>query len=1239
MGLLLVGILFTQVTAQNSVLEVGDPPVASLISISPADENGIVTITGAPGAVFPAAQVAIRNLYTNDTVFTQAGITGSFVTTLYGPGNTPFWISPAQTIPQAIRNAEGTLPGGPSTIIYGAFPESRPASTIPTTQLIVDGRVADWDAYAQATLTDTVLGLWNNDAIYLATQPIAESAKVRLLLEVNNARYAITLDPSVYVPAIWQDANANRDLGTIPVTAEVDENIEFRIPLSPIRTALFNAQLNTIQLLEVVHLDENDNTINTQTFEEVVLPFVDEQNGIVYDTEQLTDIAARFSVSGAVAQGASSWHARVRIGELSYQAGDTFDIEMDVTLTAPDLPSSLVGLSMIGRFGLQPVTVGDFATSGALHVNNGWSTVLTNTGLAVDNLQSDIVLTEVIVSPSQVIRRGDDLLFGLRGQVAIPDDLPSGLYVPFFEGFSRIGDGDIVQWSDNGLFGEGDGISQVPLTRMPIVLRLGRDDDDTHRLLWTLFHDYPSDGSRGLLALEDRGRAALSNRVKFNSPTYILPPNSEGEGYPLEPYVVGMLPNRYDSNVPPLLPLLFPNGRINVTIQRPDGSTDNLASAPIIQNMLSTAALDEKVRFGEQSQVDIYRLTTLNNSFMSHSFTDYGEYMVELSGFVEDVWGNRYEGGGTYTFLIAELLDMSPMMMSGTPLEVGDFINAGLHVSPNVAADVSVRLRIFPLNGGDVIEQRVTGKSNAHGVFMPDDVIVVDVPGEYVLYYEARYEDSEGRLWAGSLRSAGVIASPQPVHVLRGERGLANVAESYRPSWYLAEQYTDIDSADAQLNMPYHSGDIAWVEDSPLAGVAVQARLQDLRGVYSAWLRQTQLDYTMPDGSPLERASVEDTLPLSMLAATQDNNDRIAIQPDLIVNQAYTYVSYMSPNGSVRQFVLGGEQGELDLLWGMDDPLNEQIGAGGTGARSGDYAVLFAGSILNNRQATLREANIYASSAMVIDENDALGARVFPPYEGAAGGPNGGALLTVNDAPVSMWLHPTATRPGNVLTLGDVMAITGQSVPTLPTQVSVRITAPSGNVRQFSDMTNAVGYFYQPDYNFAVDEIGVWTVDIHIQPEGTSSAGQVEPPFPSGNVLGSDGGRFYVYVVAEDAESLAWSQVSDLSISAGFPFNFTFDFPEGWTEIDGYVSSVFPTAIASDGEVLIQGTALRYQFNPTNLSQQFSFYEGTEGRFDGASGSDTLTVTFAIVGLNENGQPDIRTRQVTIRHDRLLTIE
>src|SRR3954471_20960965 len=132
-------------------LKPGDPPTAALISVSQPDADGNVTISGAAGAVFPAAQLAIRNLYTGDTVYTLAGITGTFTAILYGPGDTPFWISPAQNIPVELRDKSGSLPGGPGTIVYGAFSQT-PTQSAATTQISIDGNFDDWDHYSSTAI-------------------------------------------------------------------------------------------------------------------------------------------------------------------------------------------------------------------------------------------------------------------------------------------------------------------------------------------------------------------------------------------------------------------------------------------------------------------------------------------------------------------------------------------------------------------------------------------------------------------------------------------------------------------------------------------------------------------------------------------------------------------------------------------------------------------------------------------------------------------------------------------------------------------------------------------------------------------------------------------------------------------------------------------------------------------------------------------------------------------------------
>jgi len=112
-------------------------------------------------------------------------------------------------------------------------------------------------------------------------------------------------------------------------------------------------------------------------------------------------------------------------------------------------------------------------------------------------------------------------------------------------------------------------------------------------------------------------------------------------------------------------------------IIRPDGEVDDLGTAVILQNRLSTDELDERIRFGAGSPLDFYRLTTLNDAFTDYIFSQYGEYTVEMSASLEDTWGHAYSGGGTYQVTIAEPVTLLPAVLSGTPLQVGDVFTAG----------------------------------------------------------------------------------------------------------------------------------------------------------------------------------------------------------------------------------------------------------------------------------------------------------------------------------------------------------------------------------------------------------------------------------------------------------------------------------------------------------------------------------------------------------------------------------
>ncbi len=1239
--LLLAG---AQSLAQNGfVPAVGDPPVAANIAVSAPNEAGIVTISGTPNAVFPSAQLAIRNLYTEQTVYVQAGLTGTFETRLFGPGNTPFLISPAVEIPARLRDLPGSLPGGPATIVYGnsVLPAS-PAT--PITPLIIDGSVTDWEqiggARFEAADGAVVYGLRNTESLYIALalpRIPTDYWKMGVTYTLEGATYEVLLDPRlVEEAATWKRLTPiENDLGTLAAVKTQAAAIELRIPLEPLRATL-GAVLESATLDRLDFLAADNSSLLSISLASD-FPAFDEVDGLVYpDGARLAD-ATPFTVSGPVAQGAGVWHAAGRVNQLDFAPGDRLRLQMDVNLSASDLPETLVGLSMVGQLRLQPLVDADgVQAAGGLNSNNGWSTVRTPSGLVVDNLRSDFVLGDVVVPAPQVLRRDDQLIFGLDFDLELPETLPSGRYGLIFQGYGQVGNGNRFQWQDNGLLGIGPGISRLHLTRLPLVLNLG--EVATGHLIWGLLMDDPSEGSRGILAREDQSRAALSNRVRFNSPTYILPPfvdpaGEEARRYSLEPYLLAQLPNAYQSTGAPLIPFELPSGDITVKVTRPDGIVENLGRSTIIQNRLSTVALDERDRFGRQSPLDIYRLTTLNPMFSGYQFSQYGAYVIEVQGDLIDIWGNAYAGGGTYDVLVAEQFDMELGVLSGTPFEVGDAFYPGLKVSPGTPADVTVTARIYPLDGSPVIEQEISGQANRYGYFAAAG-FTFTVPGEYVIDYEARYTDSLGRLWAGSFRSAGVIAQPDSALIAHGQRGLNDYYPGTRPAWFSTRTYGP-DDAPLRLNYPYHSGDVLWYTAGDRNTVRPTITVQDTVGHYADWLVNALGDYRSLDGLSITRRAQRAELPVGVTGGNQPDFNPV-LEP--VVNEAYTYISVVRPGLTVRQFVVGSDDEGLLLHWDMDDPYNEQIGSGLKGDLVGDYVFMFGGAVARNPEAAIAETAIFGSTGFVTDERDTLGARVYPPYRGNAGGADGGPLLNVLDEPVTMFFHPTGVRPGQVLAIGDTLAIAGQMAPALASDVRVTVTNPAGETQLFTGQANVIGYFYDPAHNLTVDQPGIWKVEIETWHEGLTSAGPIVDAVPMGGVLGVED-RFAVYVVPEDEPALAWNDDrQDFAVPGALPYNFNFAIPEGWVNAQVDHTVTIPGFLLRSGPLNVSGTSFSFQHNPTNLNALFPNVE-VDARLDGPAAADPVTLTFVVTGEDADGQPQIRTRIFTLFYDRLITLE
>lgn len=269
----------------------------------------------------------------------------------------------------------------------------------------------------------------------------------------------------------------------------------------------------------------------------------------------------------------------------------------------------------------------------------------------------------------------------------------------------------------------------------------------------------------------------------------------------------------------------------------------------------------------------------------------------------------------------------------------------------------------------------------------------------------------------------------------------------------------------------------------------------------------------------------------------------------------------------------------------------------------------------------------------------------MPPFAGYGGwDPRGGPLLTLKGEDIPIFVLPTGTGPGAVLEVGDVFRFAGHIMPTLDSQVAVTVTAPSGLEYQVGGQANSIGYFYDPVDDLIVDEPGLWSVDVRVWHDGQCSGGTVNCAYnpslscPSGDVLGSDGGRTWFYVVPAGS--------SRLDVSTPVPGFLAFD--GGVTPVTigggipaGLTSAVVDYTISMSGFVLEQGqmtpSSGRYQvvFDPVALHEDYPNLD-LRGRDSGEPGlADTFAIGLLLRG-DRGAQKVYQGNTVTIQGEQVF---
>jgi hypothetical protein len=681
----------------------------------------------------------------------------------------------------------------------------------------------------------------------------------------------------------------------------------------------------------------------------------------------------------------------------------------------------------------------------------------------------------------------------------------------------------------------------------------------------------------------------------------------------------------------PLIAFDFSNSELRITIERPDGKTDVLGPAPFTAYGVKTPATPDQgtqIAGGGNHIGEIPQLLAQADVF-EYQFPLDGDYVVHLVGHIADVNGQILEVTGAYDLTVANSLDVETSLLPGTPFEVGDSLPVGLQVYPGVPAEV--RFTITHIGADNAVtKEEFTGTATAGGWWDGDgQSFSFGAAGEYLVEAEASYSDTEEREWAGRMKYGGVVATPDgPIlaHGLRGHDGIDYVP----PPWGFGVDF----SADGHLQFPYFTGDVLWGMEGPEnrgspdgldhfhssgpgdsvnVGLSMQVIDEEHPLVKRAL---TQARGSMP-GNRYQDLLKAGQVPL-ITTPEEDDPDNcgkrcgagpggsMGLRLEELSLLAYTYGSAQRPGVRVRELVQG--EGATTAYWRFSDAYHLQSGNGNReGDLPGDFKFMYGGTVIRDIEAGDGVFAIYGSGWVLTDDDDPMGSRFMPPFQGNAGGPSGGPLFTVHGREIDMFFLPLGVRPGSVLEVGDIFRMAGPIMPTLPSRVEYTVTAPDGSARSFDGRANAVGYFYDPQDDFELDKPGLWTVDLTVTHDGMTSAGPVQEPYPEGGPLTPDG-RTFTFIV-KDSETLPLNLSTDLTMlgpanwySGNSRASFTALLPQDWTGTTGRVIVTMPGTVLVDTDIPVENGSISWNLDTRELNHLADNFDLTL--------SDTVTVTY-----------------------------
>ena len=549
-------------------------------------------------------------------------------------------------------------------------------------------------------------------------------------------------------------------------------------------------------------------------------------------------------------------------------------------------------------------------------------------------------------------------------------------------------------------------------------------------------------------------------------------------------------------------------------------------------------------------------------------------------------------------------------------------------------AEVEVRVQHVPHSDISQLQERVVrGRTNRFGYFQPaGNSFVFEQPGEYRVDITATGRDDQGQLWMGSRTWGGVVAPVNPTIVAHGRRGI-DAQDTIGPQWFFFDDIVRNDTT-PHIPFPFQSGDVTWVEetgdvDSSTPLISFHDPSRELTALLRQRRDELEVSLELP-GSFAERVVVGET---PLFSSRPDGLDPF-LDPTKVDLWAYSYRSVQRPLVRIREEI--SEDRIQSPYWRFNDRYANQIGVGAHGDLPGEFKFQYGAAVLHGSALDQSHYAIHGSLFILVSDDDPVGTRTFPPFQGNGGGPSGGPLFTLKGEDIDLFIHLTGVRPGSVLETGNTFALVGAIGPTLPAQVTYTVTVPDGTQRRFSGVANEIGYYYEPEDNFIVDQPGWYTVDLQVTYDGSTSAGQVTAPFPQGHVLGTARGRFSVYVVSPHSPPLTVDLPRHDFLTAPADFTVTATASNGLTLTGGHMTALMPGVVLEDGPLTVSSNGLTYDYDPVGLAAGVPILDvERDGR---PVAADVVTVSLFGQGTDSEGQPSYAARVVTLHGPEFLNL-